>query len=122
MVPVAGRGGHDHLLARLLASLSRKQRRDINFVRVVPTNTPPAELKRIQRELDRMAYDNTAGICNREVILSDDPVSAISDRAQASDLMILGIQRIGRKQKLFGSFTHEIAQRSVCPIIVMSRR
>ena len=122
IVPVAGRGGHDHLLARLLASLSRQQRRTVTFVRVIPSNTTDQERKRIQRDLDRMAFDNTAAISHREVVLSDDPISAITDRATASDLVILGIQRVGRKQKLFGSFTREIANRSECPIIVMSRR
>ncbi len=121
LVPVAGRGRHDHLLARLLASLSRKQRRDITFVRVIPSGTSPEEVKRIKRELDRMAHDNVSGACNRELILDDDPFTAIVDRATESDLMILGIQRIDRKRKLFGSFTRQIAARSTCPIIVMSR-
>lgn len=122
LVPVAGRGGHDHLLARLLASLSRKQRRDVTFIRVVGTQTDAAQIKRIERELDRMAYDNGVGSSHREVILADDAVAAISDRATDKDLLILGIQRLGPKQKLFGSFTREIAKRTVCPIIVMSRR
>jgi amino acid transporter/nucleotide-binding universal stress UspA family protein len=122
LVPVGGRGGHDHLLTRLLASLSRKQQREITFVRVVSSSLPAAEVKRIRRELDRMAHDNAASNSRREVILSDDPIAAITDRAAASDLVILGIQRIGRTQKLFGSFTRQVASRSACPIIVMSRR
>jgi len=61
LVPVAGRGGHDYLLARLLGSLSRKQKRHVTFLRVVPTSTPPSELKRIKRDLDRMARDNVGG-------------------------------------------------------------
>ncbi len=122
LVPVAGRGGHDHLLARLLASLSRTQNREISFIRVVPTKTSPTDVKRIQRELDRMAYDNSAGQSTREVVIADDPVAAITDRAEASDLVILGIQRIGPKQKLFGGFTRAVAKQTTCPIIVMSRR
>ena len=69
-----------------------------------------------------MVHDNAAAGCKRAVIVSDDPVTAITDRAEASDLVILGIQRIGPKQKLFGTFTREIAKHSTCPIIVMSRR
>jgi APA family basic amino acid/polyamine antiporter len=122
LVPVAGRGGHDHLLARLLASLSRKQRREVTFIRVVDTQTAPEEIKRIEREVDRLAYDNGAGNSHRKVILADDPVTAIIEQAADTDLIILGIQRISPKQKLFGSFTVELANRSVCPIIVMSRR
>jgi amino acid transporter len=122
LVPVAGHGGHDHLLARLLASLSRKQRREVTFIRVVPSSTSPADAKRIRRELDRLAHDNGAGSSTREIIVDDDPVTAITDRATASDLVILGSQRIGPKQKLFGTFTREIAKHSTCSIIVMSRR
>ena len=122
LVPVAGQGGHDHLLARLLASLSRQQWREVTFIRVVPSDTTPADAKRVRRELDRLAYDNSAGNCTREVVFDDDPVTAITDRAKASDLLILGSQRIGPKQKLFGTFTREIAKHSDCPIIVMSRR
>jgi APA family basic amino acid/polyamine antiporter len=122
LVPVAGRGGHDHLLARLLASLSRKQRREVTFIRVVDTQTAPEEIKRIEREVDRLAYDNGAGNSHRKVILADDPVTAIIEQAADTDLIILGIQRISPKQKLFGSFTVELANRSVSPIIVMSRR
>ena len=121
-MPVAGRGGHDHLLARLLASLSRKQRREVTFVRVVSPKTSATEVQRIEREVDRLAFDNGAGDSHREVIIADDAISAINERATANDLMILGIQRIGPKQKLFGSFTRELANRSNCPIIVMSRR
>lgn len=122
LVPVAGRGGHDYLIARLLGSLSRIQKRQITFVRVVPTDTPAAELKRVKRDLDRMARDNAGGRCEREVIQSDDPAGAISQRAEESGLVILGIQRIDPRHKLFGEFTRQIAMQSDCPMIVISRR
>lgn len=122
LVPVGGRGGHDYLLARLLGSLSRKQKRQVTFLRVVPTDTHPSELRRIRRDLDRMASDNVGGSCEREVIQSDDAIAAIIERADDSGLIILGIQRIGPREKLLGSFTRDIARRTSCPIIVMSRR
>jgi nucleotide-binding universal stress UspA family protein len=37
-------------------------------------------------------------------------------------LTILGVQRHGRRKKLFGDFTLQIAQRTSCPLIVISRR
>ena len=122
LVPVAGRGGHDYLLARLLGSLSRQQKRQMTFLRVVPTDMSTAELKRVRRELDRMARDNVGGRCEREVIQSDDPVAAVTELAEDSGLLILGVQRIGPRRKLFGSFTRQIARQSNCPIIVISRR
>jgi nucleotide-binding universal stress UspA family protein len=42
--------------------------------------------------------------------------------AEQCGLLILGIQRIGSREKLFGSFTRELAKRTSCPIIVLSRR
>ena len=122
LVPVGGRGGHDYLLARLLGSLARKQQRQVTFVRVVPMDTTSNDLKRIKRELDRMARDNVSGKCEREVILHDDPMEAVAQRADESSLIVLGVQRIGPRQKLFGSFTRQVAQRTQCPIIVLSRR
>ena len=121
-MPVAGRGGHDYLLARLLGSLSRKQQRQVTFLRVVPKATPGADLKRIQRELNRMARDNAADQSDREVIPNDDAVGTVAARAEAGGLVILGIQRIGPNQKLFGQFTRRIAAQTSCPIMVISRR
>lgn len=122
LVPVGGRGGHDYLLARLLGSLSRKQKRQVTFIRVAPTNSSASDVKRFQRELDRMARDNVGGRCEREVILHDDPIAAVAERAQQSGLLVLGVQRIGPRQKLFGGFTRQIAGQTQCPIVVLSRR
>ncbi|MFK8111329.1 MAG: amino acid permease [Rubripirellula sp.] len=122
LVPVAGRGGHDHLLARLLGSLTRRQSREVIFVRVVPEKSSVKTVRRVQRELDRMARDNMAGKSRRLVIQSDDAVAAITAEAESSGLVILGVQRIGPREKLFGSFTRQIAKSTSCPVIVMSRR
>ncbi len=122
LVPVAGRGGHDYLLTRLLGSLARKQNCEVKFIRVVAMSTPASDLKRIQKELDRLAYDNFGGRCEREVVQSDDAVNVIVSRADESGLVILGVQRIGPRQKLFGRFTRQIASQSKCPVIVISRR
>lgn len=122
LVPVAGRGGHDRLLARLLGSLSREQKRDVTFFRSVPTSTSAKELGRVQRDLARMARDNLRGRCGRTVIHSDDPISATVEAAENCGLLILGIQRLGPREKLFGQFTREVAKRTTCPIIAISRR
>ena len=122
LVPVGGRGGHDYLLARLLGSLSRKQQQSVRFLRVVPTDTTPSELKRIQRDLDRTARENTLSPCEREVLLSDDAVGAIVEAASQCGLLILGVQRIGPRQKLFGGFTRRIARQTDCRLIIISRR
>lgn len=122
LVPVGGRGGHDYLLARLLGSLSRKQRQHVKFLRVVPTDTSPNDLKKIRRDLARIARENVGGRCEQEVIQSDDAVGAIVEAASSCGLLVLGVQRIGPRQKLFGSFTRRIARLTDCQLMIISRR
>lgn len=122
LVPVGGRGGHDYLLTRLLSSLSRKQKRQVKFLRVVPESTSVSDRRRIQKELDRTARENSASQCEREVVASDDAIGTIAKQAGDSGLVVLGVQRLGPRQKLFGSFTRSIARQTKAPIIVISRR
>ncbi|CAD78544.1 MAG TPA: amino acid permease [Rhodopirellula baltica] len=122
LVPVGGRGGHDYLLTRLLSSLSREQQRQVKFLRVIPTDTLRADQKRIRKELDRTTRVNAGRVCEREVVRSNDPVKTIADRAGTAGLIILGAQRLGPRQKLFGDFTRKVALESDCPVIIISRR
>ncbi|MFT7619303.1 MAG: APA family basic amino acid/polyamine antiporter [Planctomycetota bacterium] len=122
LIPVAGRGGHEHLLALLLGSLLRTGKREVTFLRVMPENTSKENLRRARRDLVELADDQIQLPCNVEVITDNNPKVAIAARADASDLVIVGVQRLGSKQKLFGSFTRDLANRTSCSIIVMSRR
>ena len=122
LIPVAGRGGHEHLLASLLGSLLRSAPREVTFLRVMPTTASEEEVRRARRELNRLAADQVRGRCHIELLRSDDALGTVAERAEASDLLILGVQRHGRRKKLFGSFSRQLAQHTSCPIIVMSRR
>ena len=121
LVPVAGRGGHDYLLARILASFSRQQKSVVTFMRVLPTVADATEFRKAQRELDRMAHDHVFGSSEQIVVKSDDPVDIISTAAEGQ-LVILGVQRVGPRRKLFGQFTRKIARQTESPLIVISRR
>jgi nucleotide-binding universal stress UspA family protein len=122
LIPIAGRGGHEYLLALLLGSLLRSRRRQVTFLRVLPTSTAPDEVRRVRRALVRLSADEARQRCQIEVLRDDDALTAVAARAAASDLTILGVQRHGRRKKLFGDFTLQIAQRTSCPLIVISRR
>ena len=123
LIPIAGRGGHEHLLALLLGSLLRSAQREVTFLRILPDKAGPKELRRAKRELRRLADDEIREQPSHvEVRTSDDPLGTVAECADESDLLILGVQRHGRYKKLFGDFTRQIAQRTSCPIIVMSRR
>lgn len=122
IVPIAGRGGHDHLRAQLLGSLLRNTKRELTFLQVLPTTATADQIRFAKRDLRRLADDEVREPCQIIVEVSDDPLATIVESANASDLLILGVQRHGRRKKLFGEFTRQIAQRTTCPIIVMSRR
>jgi nucleotide-binding universal stress UspA family protein len=124
LVPVAGRGVHEHLRARFLGSLVRTSEREVTFVQVLPRSRKPSEVRRAQRDLRRLG-DDEVGEHYRyqvEVLQSDDAVAAIAERAAQCDLVILGVQRLGRRRKLLGEFTRQVAARTSCPVVVMSRR
>ena len=91
-------------------------------MRVLPSRAQPDEVHRAKRDLNRLADDEVRQPCRVEGLLSDDALATVADRARECDLLILGVQRFGRRKKLFGKFTRRIAQRTSCPIIVMSRR
>ncbi len=123
LIPIAGRGGHEHLRARLLGSLLRMIQREVTFLRVVPEEMKPDEIRRAQRDLQRLANDEVRQRPHQTIVMQDaDALAAVAARAEESDLLILGVQRIGRRKKLFGDFTRQIAQRTSCPMIVISRR
>jgi basic amino acid/polyamine antiporter, APA family len=122
LIPVAGRGGHGHLRALLLNSLLRSMNREVTLLSVLPTSARRDEVRRARRFLARLAEDEIRQQCQIELLQSDDALAAVAEHADRSDLLILGVQRHGRRKKLFGGFTRQIAQRTSCPMIVMSRR
>ncbi len=93
----------------------------MTFLRVLPTNAKPDEVRRAKRELVRLSGDEARQPCHVDILRSDDALNRIAERAEESDLLFLGIQRHGRRKKLFGSFTRQLAQRTSCPIILISR-
>lgn len=122
VVPVAGRGGHDRLLARLLASLARSNRREIAFLQVLPAWATEEECRLARRSLKRTAHDLFWFDPEVVIVSSDSPVDVVVEHANRSELLILGAQRVSRRKKLFGRFTLEVARRTSCPILLISRR
>ncbi len=122
LVPVGGRSGQDELRARLLGSLARsKKSRQVTFVGVLPTTASEDEQEETRRRLTRLAEDEAPGKPSAMVVLADDVVGAIAGEAQESDLVILGLQRVGRR-RLFGDVALRIAAESPSATIMISRR
>ncbi len=122
LILAAGRGAHDTLRASLLGSLLRTGRRGVTYLRVVPENTPAETIVRIRRELTRLASDEASLGSEIEILKGEDPVSTAANLCHASDLVILGVQRLGPRQKLFGRFTRQLAEATHCPLVVISRK
>jgi nucleotide-binding universal stress UspA family protein len=121
LVPVAGWGGHDVLRARLLGSLCRTGSKEIVLMRVLPNGTTPAEERSAERGLKRIAQDEVPGPAVTQIVKSHDFTTEITRRAMESDLVILGLRRSGRRGKLFGDLTLQVARSTNCGIIMIGR-
>jgi amino acid transporter/nucleotide-binding universal stress UspA family protein len=122
LIPLGGRGGHDRLRARLLGSMTRTGERNVTFLRVLSENATQQEISRARRELSRFAEDEVDQPTTVEVVTSPDPVAVVAERSDECDLIVLGVQRLHRRNKLYGGFVREVAQRTSSPIVVISRR
>ena len=122
LIPIGGKGVHDHLLARLLGSLMRTGRREITFLRILPESATPDEVQKARYALVHLAEEEVHEECNIDVVKSGDPVSEVTKRADKFDLLILGVQKVDKKTRLFGHFTRMVAHQTQVPIIVICSR
>jgi APA family basic amino acid/polyamine antiporter len=122
LVPFGGRGHHDQLRARLLGSLYRHGIRQIRFLQVLPQNSHGKAIVKAEKWLAEMAKDELAGDVQIEVICSDNGADRIIERAADADLLILGLQRVARRQKLFGETVLRIARQTTCGLILINRK
>ena len=124
LIPIGGKGDQEELRARVLGSLSRLGSPEVTYLRVVPTATTVASLGRTQRALTRLTEDRRQGLGLAEVVRSDDPLGEIVTRSAEADLMIVGLQRVSRQQKMFGEFARALAERvaPTCALLMISRR
>ncbi len=122
LVPAGGRRDQSPIRARLIGNLCRGGVRDVTYLRVLPTTTDSTAERRARRELRKLARDEAPGVSTAVVTLRDDVVAEVVRRAADSDLLILGLQRLGRRRKVFGERVLEIAQSTTCPLLMISRR
>jgi len=122
LVPAGGRRDQSPIRARLIGNLCRAGARDVTYLRVMPAATDPAIARRAKRDLQQLANDEAPRVNNVVITLRDDVVSEVIEQAADSDLLVLGLQRLGRRHKVFGERVLEIAQNSTCPLVMISRR
>jgi APA family basic amino acid/polyamine antiporter len=122
LVPVGGRSEHDVLRARLLGSLNRMGPKVITFLRVLPHDASAQEYERARDAMHVLARDEAPAASEEILTRSENAAAEVIRAAAACDLIVLGLQRLSRHQKVFGNFTLRIARETQCPLIMISRR
>jgi basic amino acid/polyamine antiporter, APA family len=122
LVPLGGRSEHHVLRARLLGSLSRMGPKEVTFLRILPEDASDQVYERDRSHLLVIARDEAPAASETSLIRSADAAAEIIRAATETDLVVLGLQRLGPRQKVFGDFTLRIARETRCPLIMVSRR
>jgi APA family basic amino acid/polyamine antiporter len=122
LVPAGGRRDQSPIRARLIGNLCRSGVRQVTYLRVLPTTAGASTERHVALDLRKLASDEAPGVSQAVVAVGDDVVAEVVGRAVDSDLLILGLQRLGRRHKVFGDRVLEIAQTSACPLLMISRR
>jgi len=122
LVPVGGAGGHDHLRARILGSLQYMGIDQIAFLQILPENSSEESLSRARKRLLRLAEDERIESAGIIVKPSNHPIDEIIRQAGENDLLILGLQRLGRRRKMIGAVVRRIAANTECGLILINRK
>ncbi|MCA9566066.1 MAG: universal stress protein, partial [Myxococcales bacterium] len=122
LVPIGGRGVHDSLRARLLGSIARQLKCEVTFLQVMPESAPQSELAETKVSLERLAAEEAKGRHRAEVITSTDVKAALVHAAAEHDLVVLGLQRVGRRRRIFGDLAIRIADETGTATVMISRR
>ena len=120
LVPVAGRGRHDELRARVLGSLLRTGERSVTFLRVLPADATDLDVDTARRRTRRFVQDE-AGQGDVRVMCSDDPVAALVEAAEDADILILGLSRERSGRRVLGGFAPEVARATATATLLVGK-
>lgn len=122
LVPLGGRGDHSFARARLLASLTRSQDCEINFLRTLPPGLPDDRVAQALHEVRTLARDEVEGRFDVRIEEAEDVCGSILRNAADVDLVVMGMQHGRRTGRTFGRITREFAESSDVPLIVIGAR
>ena len=122
LVPAGGRRDQSPIRARLLGNLCRGGEREVTYLRVLPSAADSETVRRAEEELRKLANDEAPGVSKAVVAVRDDVVAEVGEMADASDLVILGLQRANRGRGVFGEKVLEIAETIPGPLLMISQR
>ena len=120
MVYVRPQAGHVELRARLIGSLDRVAPRESTWMTVIPADSSPAVETEARRNLTRLAQDTTRQEPRIEIVRSDDPVPPVLEASAEHDLLVLGLERKERGQRVFGDLALGVASGTKCATIMIS--
>jgi len=109
VVPFAGRADQERLRARVLASLSRLANPSVEIVRLLPGDVGEASCRRALRQLERMVEGRELGRVRCIAEPTDDPVAALTRRAEDADLLVLGLPKRDADGHALGNFAAAVA-------------
>ncbi|MDA0840406.1 MAG: universal stress protein, partial [Planctomycetota bacterium] len=122
LVPVGGASGHHILRARLLGSLWRGGPKQVTFMRILPEDASDEAYGQARNRLLILARNEAHGETEIRLIRSSEPAIEVVKAAAETDLIILGIQQLAQKRKVFGSFALHIARETDCPLLMIGSR
>ena len=124
VVPFGGRADQERVRARILGSLARLANPEVEIVRVVAAGTSARELRRYQRQLERLVEGRELGQVRCSVEASDDAISAMATRTADADLLLLGLPKRDASRHAFGPFASALLARTPerCAVILVHAR
>ncbi|MCC5933090.1 MAG: amino acid permease [Balneolales bacterium] len=122
LIPVAGYGSHDALRARVAASLWRTVQPEFTFVQILPPDTSEKLQKSEYAKLSRFAARIIPQTSECRIILSSQVRETIVDLTHSHDLVIMGLGRSGRNNKVFGQIPLEMAEKTDTALIFISHK
>jgi len=122
LVALRGQRIHSRLRARLLASLSRGSPPELAFIHALPNNPDADTIRRLKRTLTRIATDEASGPHSVRIDPVSDPIEHIAQRAEASDLLVMGMESRRRDEPSIGPFALEVVRRTTVPLILLGCR
>jgi amino acid transporter/nucleotide-binding universal stress UspA family protein len=124
LVPIGGRVVHNALRARLLNGLRRRVDGElmVRYLLVLPMSTVEKERQHAERLWSRLVTDETSASSQVSAVLNDDVASAISEAAEAVDLVVFGLNKPDSTRRVFGSLTTCVIQNIKCAVMVIGQQ
>ncbi len=122
IIPIAGEGNYERLLARLIGTIRRVSGSEIEFLKIIPEFSSGSDVEKARKRLFALAQDYcTSGNFTVKVVRSDRVAEEIINQSQDFDLMVLGFTKVGSSYlRVFGEVAREVVQSTDMPIIMIS--